>query len=103
MTKVDIMGMMLVLLFLVAYRISRKASQDPNNKFSFGEAFTDATGKTSMGRLAVFVALVVSTWALIALVMTDELTEWFLSAYLGAFVINGVGSKLADKKNDTGS
>ena len=101
MSKVEIMGFMLGLLCLVAYRISYKASKNPDNKFNLGEAFTDATGKTSMGRLALFVALVVSTWALIALVMTDELTEWFLTAYLGAFVLNGVGSKMADKKNDT--
>lgn len=101
MSKVDIMGLMLVLLFLVAARISQKASKNPANKFDLSEAFTDLNGKTSMGRLAVFVALVVSTWALIALVMTGDLTEWFLSAYLGAFVVNGVASKFADKPKDT--
>ena len=97
MSKLDLMGAMVVLLILVAYRISYKASKNPNNKFDFGEAFTDSTGKTSMGRLSVFVALVVSTWALVALVVTDGLTEWYLTGYLGAFVLNGIGSKFADK------
>jgi hypothetical protein len=97
MTETYIMGGLLFWLLVVAWRISAGASRNPDNKFDLSESFTDDNGKTSMARISVFVALVVSTWVLVALVVTNRLTEWFYTAYIGAFVINGIGSKFADK------
>jgi hypothetical protein len=97
MTENYIMGGLLFLLLAVAWRISARASRNPDNKFDLSESFIDDNGKTSMARISVFVALVVSTWVLVALVVTNRLTEWFYTAYIGAFVINGIGSKFADK------
>ena len=92
------MVVMLLVLMWIVYRIARHASMDKENKFDFAEAFLDTNGKSSMARICVFAALVVSTWTLIALVVTDALSEWFYTAYLGAFVLNGIGSKFAEKK-----
>ena len=97
MTKVDILSLVLLGVMVLFYFVSRGATRCSSNPFDLGEAFIDATGKTSMGRVALFVALVVSSWGFIVLVVTERLTEWFFVAYLGAFVLNGVGSKLADK------
>lgn len=100
MTDLYVMGLLLLILVLMSWRISSSASKNPANKFDLGEAFTDDNGKTSMARVSLFVALIVSTWALVSLVITNRLTEWFYMAYLGAFVLNGVGSKLAERKQD---
>jgi hypothetical protein len=97
MTETYIMGGLLFLLLIIAWRISARASRNPDNKFDLSESFTGDNGKTSMSRISVFVALVVSTWVLIVLVVTNHLTEWFYTAYVGAFVLNGIGSKFADK------
>ena len=89
-------GVALVLLCILAAILAYKATHG-EGKFDFAQAFSDADGKTSMGRICVFVALTVSTWAMVALVQSDKLTEWFYTAYLGAFVVNGLGSKFLDK------
>jgi hypothetical protein len=94
-----IFGLVLGLLVLLAGFISYRASHSPKSKFDFSEAFLDESGKTSLSRICTFVALAVSTWAMVALVQMDKLTEWFYVAYLGAFVVNGVAHKFLDKQN----
>jgi len=98
MTKLDLLGLTLVALFGVLYYLSVKATKNPNNPFNLGESFIDENGKTSMGRVCIFGAFVVSSWAIVAMVVTDQLTEWMVTAYLGSFVLNGVGSQFAKGK-----
>lgn len=90
----------LILLCILAAILAYRSSKDETSKFNFAEAFLDANGKTSMARVCTFVALSVSTWALVAMVQMDKLTEWFYTAYLTAFVINGTASKWIDTKSD---
>lgn len=40
------------------------------------------TDKPSLGRIGQFTALVVSTWAMVELVLDDKLTEWFFTGYM---------------------
>jgi hypothetical protein len=91
------MGLMLLLLIVVLASIARNATKSHESPFNLGQAFVDADGKTSMARLSVFIALVISSWAFVVLVVTESLSETFFAAYIGAFVLNGIGSKLADK------
>lgn len=90
-------GLTLILLCVLAAILAYKATHS-DSKFDFAQAFLDADGKTSMARICTFTALSVSTWALVALVQTDKLTEWFYTAYLGAFVLNGTVNKWIDSK-----
>lgn len=94
-----ILGVIFALLITLAGLLAYKASHTAGSKFNLDEAFTDATGKTSMARICTFTALATTTWALVALVQSGKLTEWFLAAYLGAFVLNGVASKYIEKKD----
>jgi hypothetical protein len=96
------MAGLLGVLLLIIYRISLHATRDNDNDFDFAQAFLDTNGKTSMARICIFGAFVISSWAMVAMVVSDELTEWFLTGYLGSFVLNGVGSKFMENKNDTG-
>ena len=88
-----IMALLVILALIMAYRATHSTS-----KFSFEDAFLDEAGKTSHARIAYFVALVVSTWAFAYLTMQDKLTEWFFVAYMGAWVVGGVGNKWLEKK-----
>jgi hypothetical protein len=97
--KFALMAVMLLMLLLIVYRIARHANNDPDNKFSFSEAFLDVNGKTSMREVCVFVALVVSTWGFVAMVVTEGLTEFYFGTYIGAFVLNAIGGKFAEKKD----
>lgn len=90
-------GIVLIMLCILAAMLAYKATHS-DSKFDFAQAFLDADGKTSMARICTFTALAVSTWALVALVQTDKLTEWFFTIYIGAFVLNGTASKWIDKK-----
>lgn len=90
-------GAILIALCVLAAVLAWKATHG-DGKFDFAQAFLGADGKTSMARICTFTALAVSTWALVALVQTDKLTEWFYTAYLGAFVLNGTVNKWIDSK-----
>ena len=98
MTKTDLMTLLLISLAFVLGLFAYLATKNTENKFSLADAFIDVTGKTSMARMCVFGAFIISSWALVSMVVADELTEWFLTAYLGAFVLNGVGSKFISMK-----
>ena len=95
--KVYIMLEMLLVVIWVAYRVGLHASRDEANKFDFSEAFLGEDGKTSMFKISYFVAIVLSSWTLVALVVTFNLTEWFYMAYVGSFVLGAVGGKFAGR------
>lgn len=94
-----IFSIILALLMALAGILAWKATHSTDSKFDLSTAFLDAEGKTSMSRIAQFAALTVSTWAFAYLTVGGKLTEWFMTAYLAAWVANGIGSKWLDKKD----
>jgi len=85
--------LLVILAIILAYRATHSTS-----RFSFEDAFLDENGKTSHARIAYFVALMVSTWAFTYMTMEDKLTEWFMTIYVGAWVIGGVANKFIEKQ-----
>ena len=100
MTKVDILAAILGVLLFFVYVLSRSATRNKESRFNFGDAFLDDNGKTSMTHVLMFGAFIISSWAILAMTLGSELTEWALGAYLGAFVVNSVGRKFAESKSD---
>lgn len=92
-----VLGMLVILAGIMAYR----ASHSKGSKFSLDDAFMDASGKTSLGRISTFAALAVSTWGFVFLTLEGKLSEWFMTAYLAAWVGNGIGHKWLDKPTET--
>ena len=43
------------------------------------------SGQPSLARQGQFTSIVVCTWALVSLVLSDKLTEWFIGLYLFTF------------------
>ncbi len=91
-------GAVLILLAILAALLAWRSSKDRASAFNFEEAFLDANGKTSIGRIAAFVALACSTWAFVFLVLNDKITEWYFAGYMGAWVVNGISSKYLESK-----
>lgn len=91
-------GAILALLFLLAFILAWKATHQNDSSFNFESVFLDADGKTSLGRVSAFIALIVSTWAFVYLTLNDRLTEWFFAGYMAAWVIQGSVSKWLDKE-----
>ena len=105
MNKLDLMAILLIFLILCAAWIAEKASKNPNNKFDFSEMFVGDGGKNSMTNFGKFVALVVSSWSVIAIIVTeqsDALIEFVVGAYLSAWVADSIANHFANRgKNDS--
>ena len=91
-------GTILALLCILAFILAWKATHDEGSRFDFAQAFIDPDGKTSIGRIGIFVALSCSTWAFVYLVLNDKITEWYYTGYMAAWVAQGVGSKWLENK-----
>ena len=90
-------SIVLALLGILASVLAWKATHSGESRFNFEEAFLDTNGKTSISRIGMFSALVVSTWAFVYMTVDGKMTEWYFTGYMGAWVLNGLGSKFLDK------
>ena len=91
----------ILLICIAGVTLSYFATRSKKFKFSLDDMFLDRYGKTSMSKFSLFVALVVSTWGFVALVQNGNMSEWYMTAYIGAFVVNGLGSKFIGSKDAT--
>ena len=97
-TKAAIMGAILGVISILGYFVSRSATRSEAVQFDLAQAFSDSSGKTSMGRITIFGAFIVATWGFVMLILADKMTEWYFTAYMTAFVVNAVGSKALEPK-----
>jgi hypothetical protein len=91
------LGNYLALYFLafigVLFNNMHKSTSNPIN---FTDLFLDKiTGKMGGSEFRINTAFIVTSWALVFLTMHDKLTEWFLAAYIGAFVVDRIFSRKA--------
>ena len=64
------------------------------NPINFVDLFLDKkTGKIGGSEFRLNTAFMATTWALIFLTLKGALTEWFLTAYLAAFVVDRIFSR----------
>ena len=70
-----------------------------DNNFSILDYFTTHDGKASFSRLAQFVALILSTWAVAFLTLGGRLTEGYLGLYMATWAATGITNKWMEKTN----
>lgn len=92
-----VFGLIMLLLVILAGIMSFKATRSVKSRFSLDEAFLDRNGKTSFARIGQFVALAVSTWGFVFLTLEGKMSEWYMTMYMGAWVLNGIGHKGLEK------
>lgn len=87
--KVDWLGVLFI--FLVSAFFIRLMQYEKKKKtFILADFVTDATGRADKYGLGYVLVLLVMTWAMWYLAVHDRLTEWYVTLYVGAFVIGSV-------------
>lgn len=66
---------------------------DSDRNFRLTELFTNEDGRISGPRARMTLTFLVMTWAFIYLVLKDKLTEWYVIAYAGPFVVDRISSR----------
>ena len=91
--KLDLPAMVFIFIFIILFFILYR-TQRSDNGFDFSQMLRDESGKPSSGRLATFVCLAASTWALMYILVTKQGTidPWIFIAYTGIWS----GAKVAE-------
>jgi len=91
-------GNVIALLVLVAAVIGFvRAVASSENDFSLLDLFTEG-GKLGGSKMRMNGAWLVSTWAFIYITLKGTLTEWYVAAYLTAFVFDRFNSRKGVKQ-----
>lgn len=98
-TRVEVLIMWIFLAMLVfgVIGILRAWDRDTTNKVVLSDLVC-IDGKISESKLARFGAFVISSWAFVFLIITEEMTEWFFFGYMAAWVSNAIFSKYIDTR-----
>jgi hypothetical protein len=86
------------LIMILGFWVLWNTQKDPANNFDFTDMLRDENGKPSAYRLAIFVCLAVSTWAIMYMAIATEgrLDTWIFVWYVGIWS----GAKVAEKAID---
>lgn len=101
MTKLELMAALLLLLVLLLAWIAERATKNDENQFNFAEMFIGQSGKNSLTNLGKFTAIIISGWAVAAVIVTeqsDSLIEFTFGSYLAAWVTDSVANKITQRK-----
>lgn len=95
----SVFGLLLALLLILLYRMASNTSTNDAKRFSFEDWFIDPHTQTaSLGQAAFFLTVIVLTWGFVFLVVSDRLTEWYLTAYGAIGTTAYLGSKVMSLK-----
>lgn len=95
--NLDFPAVILLLIFLLGLYVLWK-TQSADNDFDFSDMLRDDNGKPSSSRLAVFVCLAVSTWAIMYMLVTTKgiIDTWIFVSYVAIWS----GAKVAERGID---
>jgi hypothetical protein len=95
LAMLDFPAVVLGLIFILGIWVLWQTQKDPKNNFDFTDMLRDENGKPSAYRLAIFVCLAVSTWAIMYMVIATEgkLDTWIFVWYIAIWS----GAKVAEK------
>ena len=94
----DPLGATLAVLLLMGLWVMIKAQQRPD--FDWADLLRDANGKGSVARLGALVATIVSSWALVAVVLRTAWTPNEALIVVVGYALIWSGTKVADKALD---
>lgn len=96
-TAHEIMYLILFGFVIGALVILYSYNKNANNTIDIMDLIT-IDGKLSNSKLSKFIALLVSSWAFVYLVIDKNLSEWYFVGYMTAWITNGLISKTLDIK-----
>jgi len=97
LSMVDFPAVILLVMTLMGAYVLYKTQKNPNNNFDFADMLRDDAGKPSALRLAIFVCLAISSWAIMYLIVQNRNIDlWLIVCYMMIWS----GAKIADKMVD---
>lgn len=92
-----ILMFMLVLMGVLVWNLNKK----DNAYFTIEDLLIDSNKKASTSKIAILIALIISSWAFIHLTLNNTLTEWYFGIYMSAWVLNKSLSRWLEVKDAT--
>lgn len=88
--SIVVLVLMSVLVIGVVWSWHRNAGMS----FDLSQVLVDSvTGKISIEKVGFMVALAISTWGFVTLILRDKMTEWYFTAFLSVFALARLGSQ----------
>jgi len=88
--NLDVAGLLFILVALAIGAYLWHIDHEKDNKFYLINFVTDANGRADKYSLGYVLILLVGCWIMFYLAIHDRLTEWFVTSFLGAFVIGAI-------------
>ena len=94
LSMVDFPAVVLLMMTLLGVYVLYQTQKNPHNNFDFADMLRDDAGKPSAFRLAIFVCLAISSWAIMYIIMqTKGIDIWLIVFYM----LIWSGAKIAEK------
>ena len=101
LSSVDYSALMVLLMMGLLVALIWNLNRKGNVSFSIDDLLLGGDGKASTSKIALVVALILSSWAFVHLTLNDKLTEWFFVTYMSVWVLNKGLSKYLEIKDYT--
>jgi len=88
LSSVDYSAVMVLFMIVLLGALIWNLNKKDNTFFNIEDLLIDEKKKASTTKLAILVALILSSWAFIHLTLNNALTEWYFMGYMGAWVLN---------------
>lgn len=84
----------LILMTLMIVMVVWSWHRDKSTDFDLRQVLVDSvTGKMAVEKVGYMVALAISTWGFVTLILRNGMSEWYFTAYIGAFVLARFGAQ----------
>jgi amino acid transporter len=94
LSMVDFPAVILLMMALLGVYVLYQTQKSKSNNFDFADMLRDDAGKPSAFRLAIFVCLAISSWAIMYIIMqTKGIDIWLIVFYM----LIWSGAKIAEK------
>lgn len=100
---IDLPGMLFALAAIGLVVYLWRVDQRKGNKFFLVDFVTDAAGRADKYSLGYVLILCVGCWVMWYLTLHNRLTEWFVTAFLAAFVVGAIaktGANVFERTRD---
>lgn len=90
-----------LVVVMVSIVLAHYNKEHPFNAINL--VFYDSNGKLSDSKARLNGAFIITGWAFVYLTLTDKLTEWYVAAFLTAWVLDRYNSRKAKQSINIGS
>lgn len=95
-TNINFPAIVLIVLLAFTFWVFRKAQANPANGFDLTDMLKDENGKASSMRFSVLVAMAISSWAIMTMVINNQLDPTAFIGYIAFWSSSAVAAKFVE-------